>query len=316
MRSQTSTDIEEWKLLLIEQKKLIQSHYQQEITSIYDRISASYLDDIRSIDLFNGEIKTKEDILLQIAISNEPLIKATLYLTLARFFFKNGEEFKKYIASASEHAESVEGKDQHIVTRKIAFASFLHAFHFNHSYSKIKILLESVIKMNEKYDLEDHKSYFYLFLVQILADDKKGEVNYFKSNVNNYFALKKTSYLVEFLAALDFFKQGNYKSSKRILSNLSYTDNPYLASWARLLEIVINFKQGHSDLAETLLRGELARMEQNKNRIFSINSNLKLMKELCVQLNLKIPTVLKNINTDKTIYTSYHHLLSEQLKKK
>jgi hypothetical protein len=316
LRSQTTKDLDEWKRLIIEHKKLVQSHYQQEITHAYDRISASFLDDKRSIDLLEGEVKTEDDVLLQIVISNDTHVKASLYLTLARFFFRNEAKFKEYIDSAKELMKNYTDRESEILLRKIAFASFLHAFHFNHEYSKIKNLIETVIKINLKFDLEDHKSYFYLFLIQILQDDKKGDLNYFKSDIKKYFAIKTTDYLLEFLEAINFFKQKNYKSSKRILSNLSYTDNPYLASWARLLEIVINQKQGNSDFAETLLKSELKRMDQNKNRIFSINSNLKLMKELCNVLNIKIPATLKILNTEKTTLSSFHLLLSNELKNK
>ena len=82
------------------------------------------------------------------------------------------------------------------------------------------------------------------------------------------------------------------------------------------MEIVINKKLGNSDFAETLLKSELKRMDQNKNRIFSINSNLKLMKELCNVLNIKIPATLKILNTEKTTLSSFHLLLSNELKNK
>jgi hypothetical protein len=315
LRSQKVTDLDEWKTLLIKQKKIVQEHYQQEIASVYDKISASFIDDKRSIDLLEGELKTEDDLLLQIALAKNNVVKASMYLTLARFFFKNEIKFNEYTNSALKIIENDLSKEAIIIKRKLHFASFLQTFHFNHAYDKTKEHIKQVVEINKKLDMEDDKSTFYLFLLQVIKKDKTGALNYFTCELNNYFINDSTLYLKDFLIALDFFQNKNFKASKRILTNLSYVDNPYLASWARLLEIVINYKQGNDDFASTLLKNEIKRMDSNKNRIFSMNSNLKILKDLSDKLLSKTPSVFNNVNTQKTNLTIYHQLLFEELNK-
>jgi hypothetical protein len=316
LRSQKLSDLEEWKSLLIKQKKLVQENYQIEIASVYDKISASFIDDKRSIDLLEGELKTEDDLLLQIALAKNDVVKASLYLTLARFFFKNESKFNEYTSASFNLINNQESKEALLIKRKLHFASFLQSFHFNHAYDKTTNHIKEVIAINKRFDMEDEKSIFYLFLLQLLKSDHSGEINYFDTNYDNYFKHESTLYLKDFLQAFEFFLAKNYKSAKRILTNLSYVDNPYLASWARLLEIVTNYKQGNTDFAETLLKSEIKRMDSNKNRIFSMNSSLRLLKELSDRLLVKTPTMLKNINTDKTTYTLFHQLLSSELNNK
>jgi hypothetical protein len=95
----------------------VQNHYQHEIAYAYDRISASFLDDKRSIDLLDGELKTEDDVLLQIAIANDSQVKASLYLTLARFFFRDEVKFEECIESAKElikNNNDIRMKDLHL----------------------------------------------------------------------------------------------------------------------------------------------------------------------------------------------------------
>jgi hypothetical protein len=316
LRSQKLSDLEDWKSLLIKQKKLVQENYQHEIASVYDKISASFIDDKRSIDLLEGELKTEDDLLLQIALAKNDLVKASLYLTLARFFFKNEAKFKEYTNSSLKLLANQSEKEAQIIKRKLHFASFLQSFHFNHSYSETLNHIKQVLEINKKFDLEDDKSVFYLFFLQLLKTDHSGEINVFETGYDAYFSHESTLYLKEFLQAFEFFSTNNYKSAKRLLTNLSYIDNPYLASWARLIEIVTNYKQGNTDFAETLLKSELKRMDSNKNRIFSMNSNLRLLKELSDRLLATTPVLLKTINTEKTKYTLFHQLLSNELKNK
>jgi len=316
LRSQKLSDLEDWKALLMKQKKLVQENYQEEIAAVYDKISASFIDDKRSIDLLEGELKTEDDLLLQIAIAKNDVVKASLYLTLARFFFKDEQKFKEYTNTSLKLLANHEEKNALIIKRKLHFASFLQSFHFNHSYNETLNHINQVIDINKKFDLEDDKSVFYLFLLQLLKTDHSGKLNYFESNPDVYFVNESTNYLKEFLQAFEFFLSKNYKSAKRLLANLSYIDNPYLASWARLVEIITNYKQGNTDFAEGLLKSELKRMDSNKNRIFSMNSNLRLLKELSDRLLPKTPLLLKNINTEKTKYTLFHQLLDNELKSK
>jgi hypothetical protein len=316
LRSQKSTDLDEWKTLLIKQKKIVQEQYQQEITSVYDKISASFIDDKRSIDLLEGELKTEDDLLLQIALAKNNIVKASMYLTLARFFFKNETKFSEYTNSAVKLIDNDLSKEAIIIKRKLHFATFLQSFHFNHPYEKTKEHIKQVVEINKQLDMEDDKSTFYLFLLQLIKKDNSGKLNYFTCDFNNYFKNDSTLYLKDFLIALDFFQNKNFKAAKRILTNLSYVDNPYLSSWARLLEIVINYKQGNMEFAGTLLKNEIKRMELNKNRIFSMNSNLKILKNLSDKLLNKTPTVFNNVNTNKTILTIYHQLLVDEINKK
>ena len=107
---------------------------------MYSKIGSSYVDDRTTLNQFKSQFLNQDYILKQIDIIPNLKVKANLYLTLARFNFEDEVKYAFYSTTAIRIIKNVDDSDSDLIRRKIFFASFLHAFHFNHSYSVLKKL--------------------------------------------------------------------------------------------------------------------------------------------------------------------------------
>lgn len=314
--SQTDEDFKEWRNLLATQIKLVQDYYYEEIANVYTKIGASYVDDKTTLEKFDAKYLNQDYILKQIELVQSLKVKANLYLALARLNFEDEIKYPMYSSEAIRIIKNINDEEADLIRRRVYFASFLHVFHFDHPYPIIKKLLLKIIAFNEKTEFEEPKIFFYLFLLQIIKDDKEGIINVYKVNPKKHFTDPEFQYFFNFLEALEYYKSDDFKSAKRILSNLSFINNPYVASWSRCLEIVINYQQGDMDLTESLVNKELKRLAQHTNRIFTINSSIVFMVEIAKKLNIKVSKTFTEISL-KTIKTSpIHQFITNSIKNK
>ena len=311
--SQTDKGFNEWRAVIAEQINLLQDFHQKELTNIYQKISSSYVDDKDSIQLFDVKFLTEEYILKQIDLISNPKLKATFYLVLARFKIEDENLYPLYSTKALNLIKGIEDEEALLIRRRIYFASFLHTFHFNYPNVEIKRLLIKCIDIDALEQLEDPKLFFYLFLTQILKNDKSGNLNYYTSSPNRYFNAENVDYLGKFLKALDFYKNENYKESKRILSDLSFVNNPYVATWSRCMEIAASYNKGDKDLAETLIQKEMKRLQSLTNRFFTINSSVVFIVDISSKLNVKVPKKLMDIYKGTSKLSPFHQFLIDSL---
>ena len=312
--SQTDDDFKEWRNLLSSQINLIQEFYHEEIGNVYSKIGSSYVDDRTTLNQFKSQFLNQDYILKQIEIIPNLKVKANLYLTLARFNFEDEVKYALYSTAAIRIIKNVNDSDSDLIRRKIFFASFLHAFHFNHSYSVLKKLLLKIISFNKKAQFEEPKIYFYLFLIQIVKNDKEGDLNYYNINAKKYFIEEEFTYFYNFLEALQFYKSNDYKSTKRVLNKLSLVKNPYIVSWSNCLEIITNYKQGNVDLTERLITKEFKKLASNSNRIFTINSSIVVTVKIANLINLKIPKNYDESFLRSTKLSPIHNFMIDTLK--
>jgi hypothetical protein len=221
-----------------------------------------------------------------------------------------------YSSEAIRIIKNINDGEADLIRRRVFFASFLHVFHFNHSYQIIKKLLLKIITFNEKTQFEEPKIFFYLFLLQIINDDKEGTINVYKVNPKKYFTDPEFLYFFNFLEALEFYKSNDFKSAKRILSNLSFINNPYIASWSRCLEVAVNFRQSDLDLTESLVIKELKRLALNSNRIFTINSSVVFMVKMANMLNIKVSKNFMEISMKTIKISPIHQFMLDSIKNK
>jgi hypothetical protein len=311
--SQTDKGFNEWRTVISEQINLLQDFHQKELTNIYQKISSSYVDDKNSIQYFDMKYLTEEYIFKQIDLISNPKLKATFYLVLARFKIEDEHLYPIYSSQSLKLIKGIEDEEANLIRRRVYFASFLHTFHFNYPNVEIKKLLIKSIEIDALEQLEDPKLFFYLFLIQILKNDKSGSLNYYTSNYSKYFVDESVIYLSNFLKALEFYKDKNYKDSKRILSDLSFVNNPYVASWSRCMEIAASYNKGDKDLAENLIQKEIKRLQNLTNRIFTINSSVVFIVELSKKLNIKTPKKLQEICKHTSKLSPFHQFLIDSL---
>jgi hypothetical protein len=314
--SQTDEDFKEWRALLANQIKLVQDYYNEEIANVYTKIGASYVDDKTTLEQFDSKYLNQEFILKQIELVKSPKVKANLFLALARFNIEDETKYSMYSSEAIRIIKNIQDDEADLIRRRVYFASFLHVFHFNHPYSVIKKLLLKIIAFNEKTQFEEPKIFFYLFLLQIINDDKEGTVNFYKVTVKKHFTDPEFLYFFNFLEALEYYKSADFKSAKRILSNLSFINNPYVASWSRCLEVAVNYRQGDMDLTESLINKELKRLVLNSNRIFTINSSVVFMVKMAKKLNVKVTKSFTEMSTKTIKISPIHQFILNSIKNK
>lgn len=312
--SQTDNDFKEWRDLLSIQINLIQDYYYEEIANVYTKIGASYVDDKTTLDQFDAKYLSQDYILKQIDLVGSPKVKANLYLALARFNIEDEIKYPMYSSEAIRVVKNINDDDADLIRRRVFFASFLHVFHFNHPYHVIKKLLLKIIAFNEKSEFEEPKIFFYLFLLQIINDDKEGTLNVYKVNPKKYFTDPEFLYFFNFLEAVEYYKSNDFKSAKRILNNLSFVNNPYIASWSRCLEVAVNYRQGNMDLTESLINKELKRLALHSNRIFTINSSVLFMVKMAKNLNLKVSKNFIEISSRTIKISPIHQFMINSIK--
>ena len=314
--SQTDEDFKEWRSLLATQIKLVQEYYNEEIANVYTKIGASYVDDKTTLELFDAKYLNQDYILKQIELVQSPKVKANLFLALARFNIEDETKYPMYSSEAIRIIKNIHDDDADLIRRRVFFASFLHVFHFNHPYPVIKKLLLKIVAFNEKTEFEEPKIFFYLFLLQIVKDDTDGTINVYKLNPKKYFTDPEFHYFFNFLEALEYYKGEDFKSAKRILSNLSFINNPYVASWSRCLEVAVNYRQGDMDLTENLIIKELKRLSLNSNRIFTINSSVVFMVKMAKILNIKVSKNFMEISLKTVKISPIHQFMIDSIKNK
>jgi hypothetical protein len=312
--SQTDEDFKAWRNLLSSQIKLVQEYYYEEIANVYTKIGASYVDDKTTLEQFDAKYLNQDYILKQIELVQSPKVKANLYLALARFNIEDEIKYPMYSSEAIRIIKNVNDNDADLIRRRVFFASFLHVFHFDHPYPIIKKLLLKIIAFNEKSEFEEPKMFFYLFLLQIINDDKEGSLNVYKINPKKYFTDAEFMYFFNFLEAVEFYKSEDFKSAKRILSNLSFVNNPYIASWSRCLEVAVNYRQGDMDLTESLINKELKRLAMHSNRIFTINSSIVFMVKMAKALNVKVSKNFQEIHLKTIKISPIHQFMINSIK--
>lgn len=314
--NQTEDDFQDWRQLVSQQINLLQDFYQKEISNVYEKIASSFVDDKNSLSHFNADYLKEDYIVKQMELAKSPKVKATFYLALSRFNIDDEVKYPIYSSEAIRLIKNTPDLEADFIRRKVFFASFLHTFHFSHSYTVIKKLLTKILVLNEKNNTIEPKIYFYLFLLQIINDDKDGEVNvYTDNNVRKYFSDEGSLYFYNFLEALEYFKSHDYKNAKRIISNLSFINNPYIASWSRCLEIVINYNQKNFDLTDNLIKKEIKRLINQTNRFFTINSSIVLIVKMSKLLDNKTPKLFQDIYLKTTKLSPIHQFIIDSLNK-
>lgn len=314
--NQTEDDFHDWRQLVSQQINLLQDFYQKELSSVYEKIASSYVDDKNSLSYFNAAYLKEDYIVKQMELAKSPKVKATFYLALSRFNIDDEVKYPMYSSEAIRLIKNIPDLEADFIRRKVFFASFLHTFHFSHSYAIIKNLLTKILVLNEKNNSAEPKIYFYLFLLQIINDDKDGDVNVYKEkNVRKYFSEEGALYFYHFLEALEYFKSQDYKNAKRIISNLSFVNNPYIASWSRCLEIVINYNQRNFDLTENLLKKEIKRLSTQTNRFFTINSSIILIVKMGQLLGIKTPKLFQDFYIKTTKLSPIHQYIIDSINK-
>lgn len=312
LRTQSKTDIEDWKKLLAIQVNSVEKYYTQKRSVLLDKIASIYMDDRESVYGFDENITAEKMNLELVNRIVDKQTKAIIYGALAQFNFEN-TKFTKYYKTAIELIKDEKGTAADYIKRKLLLLNFLHAFHTGQTAKKIIPVITEVVNIDVKYKINDQRNIFFLFLSQIIYNNRSGPINYYTSDISQYLNLKDSEYFYYFLQAFALFTEKKYRQANKILMELQYGKNVYIATWARLIEIYIYIILDRPEIAENLLTNEIRLVIASKNKIFTINSSAKLITQLTDILLLKKPRAIKLIAGNTVHLSPFHNILQKSL---
>ena len=268
-----------------------------------------------TIQYYDKEFLKEEHEKNQLVLIKNETLKANISLLNAKNNIEDELKFDRHIKDVFNYLHNKNSNNEYfLIKREAYFTCFLHAFHFNYPYLKIKNFLEQIINIDLLNKTENFEPYFYLFLLQIINGDYSGKINFFHSKPARYYEYDETNYFYKFLDGVRTFKEGKFKSAKLRLISASNTPNNLINSWSRQLLAVINFKQGNIDLVIKLISKENKYLLSNPSKsFFTINSSVFFISLLSKQLFLPIPHQYQKQISKIKVASPLHYLLFNEI---
>lgn len=311
-KSQKKRDQIEIRDLLLEKNNLIQSEYHNKLSEVYNVLSGLFLNDKDIVlELENLMLEDSEiDALVKLSSGNPVAIEYKI--AQSRFNFEDEQQLNKYISEAESLLEQCEGSEEQIekLQRRIMFLKMIDGFHYGADLTQLQAWADEVVALDKKYNHQKSLAAFYQLLIRLLNGVNPEEVlDQIEVYAAQYFE-EENQYMVEFLQAYSYFLQHDFKRSLRLLNNLSYAPNFYIAIWSRLLEIRIHCEKENFSLCESLVERANRQMNVNKGKLFTYNSNAATLVKFSRMLGMRVPKLL-DAYSDQEHVSPIHRVLNE-----
>ncbi len=308
-KDQTIKGVSSWRELITKKMGSVHGHYQSVMANMYDLVSSSYLDDSSELKEFVTEYNQESKISAQIELSGVHVRSALFRLAQARFNFLDKQIFQFAIEEAKRLSTEAEGSESErlFIQRKIVFAEFLYGFHFGQNITHLSGLIERAIDLEKLLGKSDPKLLYYRALLNTMQEvETTNSMEALKAKVDD-----STAYMVEFIEAANCICNNELSKAKRLFYNLSYCDNPYLASWARCADMVINFRQKDYGYVERLIQRLDRHLEKNVSRVFTLSSNIAFVNVISKRIDLPVPGWRRNYSKEELVSCPFHKWIIE-----
>ncbi len=308
-QSQTVKSVNAWRKLISERAELIESRYKADKAELFDLVSISYLDngtDYKELVQSHRE----EEGLNEISLELEKLNAASYKIADARITFNNLDQSLKALREAEELIGPVNNRDTRklALKRKVTYVEFLLNFHNGGDADNLIGLIDDVLAADRLLNKEDLKILFYRAALAALNGEEHSTLKSLESKVD-----QDSQYMVDFVKALLHLYKGEYRKAKRLFHEVSYSGNPYVASWGRVADIVINTRLGNDDLVRSLLQRANRHLDKHRNRVYSLNSSAVVLDIVSQEIGLRVPQSRKSGNNDVEKVTVLHRFIYEHL---
>jgi hypothetical protein len=313
LSSQTDKDIQEWKDILIEQKREVDNYLMYKTAVITDKVASLYLNDPNSVIDLGDNFLNKAEIIKMAdkAVNNE--VKAILLGCLAQINFEDKSKFKNYTEQAIKLVENSNVPSSILVKRKILIIKFLHGFHFGFSLDGLYAVINEIILIDKSLKIEDKRNLFFFFLIRLLLNEKATTAASIPDDYKLYFKEVHIDWFYQFLLAFRFFIEGKYAQCKSALTEISHSKNTYITTWARLLEIATCIKLSKHSLAVNYLNNELKRHSNKQSNLFSVNSTIQFLITMANHYAIRVPKKL-TLGKNSHLLTPIHTILLNTIK--
>ena len=282
--------------------ELNESIYKKSITDYYNNISNIYLE--KSSLIKEEKSKYLEEIKKHILEINNPLLKSSLYVSLAKLNFEN-ESLFEYLNEAKKIMNQIELKDKSYFDfeRKLNFLELRLNFFKGKEVDELIEIADTIFTDQTKFSIINNNTLFYKILFMIL-DDNIEEAQQLLDKNHIYFK-GEGKILEQFLKAVIFEKAKEYRKAIQLLQNIIYSSNYFFSIFSRLLLIKIYIEQNKISVLKSLVDSTQRYLLLNEENPLGMESHQYVLH----QLKAKYMVVKGRKDFDTQSLTVFHKYL-------
>ncbi len=209
--------------------------------------------------------------------TNHPLNKGSLYISLAKLNYDDEDLLDEYLFNAKFALEKDTKRDKEYkdLFRKIRFLELRLKFFSGEKLNELILKVEDTVKNFSSYSIINNNTMFYKILFLIIEGKNEKAKEIIKSN-SIYFR-KEDDTILNFLKALIFFNEGDYKRTIKILQSLIYVKNYFFAIFSRLLLVKVQYTRNKLEMVEPILKSTSNLLSKNDNTPLGHEANLYVL---------------------------------------
>lgn len=282
---------------------------EKSISEYYENLSNIFLEKNSLLD--SNKLQVETEILEYTTKVKSPLIKASLYVSLAKLYYctdafdVNFELAKTILGSISKKTN-----EYNDLERKMIFLELRLKFFSGARPETIISISNDIIKGQNMYSVINNNAMFYKILSIILKDNLVLAKTMMEEN-SVYFK-EDGQLLKDFLNAIIAEKEDDIKKALHLLQPLMYTSNHFFAIFSRLTVIKIKMSLPHDSILDSLIDSTSRYLKLNENNPLGKEANefvLKYFKSKSFRQQLN-----QNPNYYTPVLSSFHQYLLGNLK--
>lgn len=264
--------------------KILNQEHEKSISEYYEHLSNIYIE--KTALIANKKQKIIQEITVQLNVIKHDIYRASLYLSLAKFFF-DSEQYKSYLSLSKKILSSIPVKNHEFagLERKLIFLELRLNFFSGAKPETLIQISDEIIKDPARFSVINNNTMFYKILSLILKDELSLATHFIQEQ-HLYFKAEG-HVLKDFLQAVIHEKHGEHKKALLLLQPIMYTSNYFFAIFSRLLVIKIQIEKGNDLLAESLIESAYRFLKQNQNHTLGKEGHEYVLKRFKTQLQKK-----------------------------
>ena len=273
-------------------KASVEEFYHEKLCDYYNNISNIYLDSHLLVNI--DEVRLTAEIDAKIKECETVNHIVNYRIAQARLNFKTSlyEFYINQVHNLLNSAE-IDKLSKDILKRKVYFLELIMGFYLGKRERNLLELSDSILEINKRNRFVDNNTMFHKLLLLVIYD-KLEDVLLILSTEKNYFK-GKTKELKEFVVAFMAFRKNQIAKCLKIINQLSYSTNYFIALFSRMLSIKIHIRLNNEDLAESLIYNTERFVKKNSDKYTVFNTSLSLLHFFKKKIYTKNPNISQSI---------------------
>jgi hypothetical protein len=293
----------------------LNEEFKDVLYSVNEKATIDYYNNLSNIYLEKNSLikeskeKLEIDVLFFINSTRHQLHKASLYVSLAKLNYDN-EKLSVYFSKADEllYSEKNKSKEYYDLERKLVFLKLRLNFFAGETATKLIEISDQILKQKNAFSVINNNTMFYKILSYILLNEIEKSKEFIENSAS-YFK-GEGQLLKNFLMAVIYEKEGNYRKALHLLNPMMYASNYFFAIFSRLLVIKIHVKRSNDRLLESLLDSTVRFLKANDDNSLGKESNDYVLKVFRSRILRKHKESLV-LNSHKKLSCFHIYLLEE-----